>query len=192
MARKLGRKTVYIGTIVGALALVAGFAIAAGITTTQVTSNQNGYSATVGNTVWEGSTVTLAPGSSSASCSATTADTPSSPAHGSTFPVTLGSPASIAIDYGVSSNGCSSTDFAENFSFAQTFSGAATDTDTFIVYAVWTPQGGTATSAAVAYTLPMAITGTGSSAVTVYLAIDFGSNAPPASTTGLNVVVTGS
>ena len=192
MARRLGRRTVYIGTIVGALALVAGFALAAGLTTTSVNANQNGYSANVGNTVWYGSTITLAPSASSATCSATTADTPSSPASGSNFPVTLGSNTAVSIYYGVSASGCSATDFAEAFTFVQSFSSAATDTNTFIVYADWTPQGGSATNAAVAYTLPMSITGSGTSQVTVNLVIDFGSNAPPASTAGLNVVVTGS
>jgi hypothetical protein len=193
MAGKLGRRTVYLGTIVGAVALVAGFALAAGFTNTPVSSNQNGYSANVGDTVWHSaSPVTLAPGTSSNTCSATTSNTPSLPAT-SSLPVTLGTPTTGSFYYGMSGSGsvCSANDFAEAWTFVLSVTATATDTDNFVIYSDWT-QVSTPTSAVAADSITMTITGSGTSVVTLILVVDFGSNAPPTSITGMDVVVTGS
>ena len=189
MSGRVGRKTVYIGTVVGVLALVAGFAMAAVFTSQTVTSNQNGFNASTGNTVWSGAAVTLGPGTSTNACDATPAANPvSSPASGS-LSVTLGSSASKTFYYGMTGS-CSSSDFAEEWSFTMSVSTAATDADTFTIFSTWT-QVSTPASAVAADTITMIASGTGTSSVTLNLVVDIGSNVSPASISSLNVVVSG-
>jgi hypothetical protein len=209
MASKIGRKAVYLGTIVGAVALVAGFAMAAVFTNTPVVSNQNGYSANFGSTIWateQYAAPTLLPATSMNTCSATAANTASSPATGS-FGVALGSsttPTNPAAVFYFGMNGtvksgigaaCSQNDFAEAWTLQISVSSvpASPAVDTFVMYATWTPVNEPVTSAVSADTVTMTISaGTGGSTqITVELVVDFGSNAPPVSITSMGVVVTG-
>jgi hypothetical protein len=204
MASKLGRKAVYLGTIVGAVALVAGFALAAGFTNTPVSSNQNGYSANFGSTIWAAEQTgypTLSPAASMNTCSATAANTASAPAAG-TYGATLGATNAPGMFYfGMSgtaasgpSSACNANNFAEAWTLQISVSAATTtpDVDTFVVYATWTPAGGSVTSAVSAETISMSIgAGTPPSLITLELIVDFGSNTAPASITSMGVVVTG-
>jgi hypothetical protein len=192
MASKLGRRTVYLGTIVGAIALVAGFALAAQFVNTPVSANQNGFSASLGNTVWQAATPSLAPGTSSGTCSANTMNTPNSPATGS-FTVAPGGSVTQPYYFGMNatSNLCSSNDFAEAWTFSISLS-AGSWTNTFLIYAQWT-QSASPMSTVVADTISMTVSsGTGTASITLVLVVDFGCNAPPTDISSLNVVVTGS
>lgn len=189
MANMLGRRTVYIATIAGALALVAGFAMAAAFTSTSVSSGQNAFSASFGNTAWGAATGTLSPGyASGSSC----AGTPTSSASTS-ITTSLGTAGTGTAILGLNGT-CNANDFTEEWTFTMTETSAVTSvTDTFTVYAIWggaTPY--TTYSEHVADAVTLAVSGSsGTSTITLNLIVDFGTNPAPGGIDGLNVVVTG-
>ncbi len=198
MSRKIGRKTVYVGTIVGVLALVAGFAMAAAFQTGTVNSGQNGYSANVVGTIWAGGATgtllpTLAPGASSNTCNA--APGPVATPYASSFSVTTGTSLTESLYFGMSASGCSANDFAEvwTFTLPQSDLTAKTYVDTFTVSTTWTPSGGTATTAVASDIVSMTVSaGTpGSTTVVLNIVVDYGSSIQPTTISDLNVVVSG-
>jgi hypothetical protein len=193
MAQNSHVRRVYLATALAAIGIFVGFALAAGFTTTTTNVNQNGWNAVTGNTVWSGATVTFGAGTSAPVCTATTSDTPTSPA-ATSFPVTLGSPAATTLYYGVAgtTGPCAATDYAEAWTLTLTVSSAATDTDLFVVYTTWTPISGVSTAAMVADQMTMTMTGSGSSVVTLTIVVDYGMNPQPATTANIDLVVTGS
>lgn len=192
MARKLGRRTVYVATIAGALALVAGFALAASFTSTSVQSGQEAYSANFGSTSWGGATATLTPGYASTG----TCDGVPTAAASTSISTTIPTAGSGTAVLGLNGSGtCNAHDFTEEWTFSMTESAAvASVTDTFTVYALWGPTASDTTySAHVADAVTLSVsTGSGSSTITLNLIVDFGTINPPGGIAGLNVVVTGS
>jgi hypothetical protein len=193
MSARLPRSAVYIGTLCAIAGIVGGFVFAGTFSVTTISDNQNGYTASFGNTVWSSANVNLYVGTSSPTCSATTANPPTAAAT-SSLPVNLGTPATLTLYYGMASASgpCSASDFAEQWTISESFNAAAVDTNNFTVFASWTPAGGGPLTTVVSDQVAMTITGsTGTALVTIIIEVDFGSNLAPTSISAINLVVTG-
>lgn len=188
MRLKLRRKSVYVATIVAIFAMLGGFAVATLGNFSTVSSNQNTVSSTLGNTVWNGATASLAPSYVIVGVTCATAPT---------FSGATASTQNACIN--VSTNAAESTIGATNHYVEEfTFTLAVTTTtpaacvsptvcsDTFAVSFVTSTGNG-----AVAYTVSLTdpTTTGGNDLLNIYL--DFGASAPT-SITAMDVVATGS
>jgi hypothetical protein len=155
MKLKLSRKSIYVGTIVAMLAMVAGIALAASpFGSITSTGGSNGYSGTVSGTIWAGTvTVTsVVPGAAEAPCSASGAGT-------SVTPSSVGQTVNLYY-YGSGAGVCAANDLYEEFVFtptaAVTGSGAG-QLDTFTIYS----------DVPTAYVqVPLTVTSSGSNTIT--------------------------
>ncbi len=189
MASKLRRRTVYLGTIVGAVALLAGFALAATLTTQSISSGQNAYSANFGNTVWkadESATPTVAPGVEAVgTCGAV-------PGTAGTASLSAASPSATEV-YGLNGTGhCIVGDFTEVWTFSISAPSGLAATDVFTVTAVWGGPVQTPYSAVVSATVTASNSAATATTETLSLVVDFGTLPSPGVITSLNVVVSGS
>ena len=178
---KVRRRTVYVATIAAMLALVGGFAMAATFSSTTVSQNQNGFSTSMGSTIWAAvaPTLTTQPSPTTTSCTS------------ATIAITTATTATAFV--GVESTAsCTTNDFTEEVHFSYSVpAGSATLSDTFEVYSTATLAGATSATTAVGSVTVTVTETTSAYTATFDLYIDYGAN-PPASISSLSVVVSGS
>lgn len=184
MKLKVSRRTVYVGTIVTMLAMIGGFAAATLAFSTIPSSNQNGFSSSLGNTVWSGASVSVSTGSEALSCSGT--PTAAFMTGTQTISVSVKAPGSA---------GCNSGNFVEELSFVASTCPAGGTADNFVVFTAWSTSTPTATGSGAAASVGESVTGTLTGACTLNIYVDYGTSQPATaglSISELSVVVSGS